>query len=74
MCGVPTNYCVFYNIQAGGDHDLAVKFFVMAAEVAIACGDPTEAKVACQAVTQVVDDRGAADHLTLLDQASYIPV
>lgn len=45
----------------------------MAAEVAIVCGDPTEAKVACQAVTQVVDDNGALDNLTLLDQASFIP-
>lgn len=55
--------------QAAGDQDLAIKFFVMAAEVAISCGDPAEAQIACAAVTQAVDDSAAADHLTLLDQA-----
>ena len=40
----------------------------MAAEVAISCGDPTEAQLACAAVTQAVDDSGASGHLTLLDQ------
>lgn len=54
--------------QAAGDQDLAVKFLVMAAEVAISCGDPTEAQLACAAVTQAVDDSGASGHLTLLDQ------
>ncbi|CAB1114831.1 unnamed protein product [Ectocarpus sp. CCAP 1310/34] len=55
--------------KAAGDQDLAVNFLVMAAEVAIACGDPTEAQLACGAVTQAVDDSGASGHLTLLDQA-----
>ena len=54
--------------QAAGDHDLAVTFLVMAAEVAIACGDPAEAQLACAAVTQAVDDSDGADDLTLLDQ------
>eukprot|EP00903_Cladosiphon_okamuranus_P014404 g13372.t1 len=54
--------------MAAGDHDLAVNFLVMAAEVAISCGDPTEAQLACAAVTQAVDDSGASGHLTLLDQ------
>ncbi|CAM9632161.1 unnamed protein product [Ectocarpus fasciculatus] len=54
--------------MAAGDQDLAVNFLVMAAEVAIACGDPTEAQLACGAVTQAVDDSGASGHLTLLDQ------
>eukprot|EP00752_Nemacystus_decipiens_P009643 g8614.t1 len=54
--------------MAAGDQDLAVKFLVMAAEVAISCGDPTEAQLACAAVTQAVDDSGASGHLTLLDQ------
>ncbi|CAM9438002.1 unnamed protein product, partial [Scytosiphon promiscuus] len=54
--------------KAAGDQDLAVKFLVMAAEVAISCGDPTEAQLACAAVTQAVDDSGASGHLTLLDQ------
>lgn len=58
-------------IQAAGDQDLGVKFFVMAAEVAISCGDPTEAQLACSAVTQAVDDSASSDHLTLFDQASF---
>lgn len=44
----------------------------MAAEVAISCGDPTEAQLACAAVTQAVDDSGASGHLTLLDQVCGI--
>lgn len=58
--------------QAAGDQDLAVKFLVMAAEVAISCGDPTEAQLACAAVTQAVDDSGASGHLTLLDQVCAV--
>lgn len=64
----PSLYLLLSSRQAGGDQDLAVKFLVMAAEVAISCGDPAEAQLACAAVTQAVDDSGVSDHLTLLDQ------
>lgn len=70
MDRVPRCTCI-PSRQAGGDQDLAVKFLVMAAEVAISCGDSAEAQLACAAVTQAVDDSGVSDHLTLLDQVYH---
>lgn len=49
-----------------------MKVFVMAAEIAIVCGDPEEAQIACSAVTQAVDDGAGSEQITLLDQARLI--
>ncbi|CAN0258056.1 unnamed protein product [Ascophyllum nodosum] len=55
--------------KAARNRDLGLTLFVMAAEVAILHGDPTEARLACTAVTEAVDSSCTVDHLTFLDQA-----
>lgn len=56
--------------QAARDEDLALKCFVLAAEMALMHGDTDEAEVACSVVARLVDDVGRSNHLTLIDQAS----